>query len=465
MERNYYVNVLIKKTPRATKSNFSLYCDFKKIYQTKKFLDYLARLSANISLDSKELHQKWNEYPDKTSQGFKNFLKNILKEQKLSAEKIKPKLFQILDKDKTAIVDLKTAKENIGEIKEDQAVYPYIISFKNYDLVAQNNLMSLEDYAEFIAPELTKWLKKNFLDINNLNIYGAVHFDTDHPHIQLWISEKNPTVKHDKTLRFDKRDKFEINRRDFELELETKLLKGFRSKTAQIQEKLITSYQENELDQQILDLRNAKIDYLENLKKFNIEDIKNTKEMEMAKLVFSSEDQEKLYSLIGETREAKKITSLTLSNSFVSTAIYNLSWTVKEQIKNLFGPNSSKYYKFLKPAQKKIVDDVYLKVLQVSSRLKLKEKQEHFENLLNKIKEFKNHKDPVIANKARTISAKEEREYFLSSRNFILKKIREAFSIGKKQYPVIRGTDREPVWEPEPYWAYTFNKWRKKFSR
>ncbi|WP_404923929.1 hypothetical protein [Mesomycoplasma hyopneumoniae] len=272
-------------------------------------------------------------------------------------------------------------------------------------------------------------------------------------------------MKHDKTLRFDKRDKFEINRRDFELELETKLLKGFRSKTAQIQEKLITSYQENELDQQILDLRNAKIGYLENLKKFNIEDIKNTKEMEMAKLVFSSEDQEKLYSLIGETREAKKITSLTLSNSFVSTAIYNLSWTVKEQIKNLFGPNSSKYYKFLKPAQKKIVDDVYLKVLQVSSRLKLKEKQEHFENLLNKIKEFKNHKDPVIANKARTISAKEEREYFLSSRNFILKKIREAFSIGKKQYPVIRGTDREPVWEPEPYWAYTFNKWRKKFSR
>ncbi|WP_240536615.1 hypothetical protein [Mesomycoplasma hyopneumoniae] len=97
--------------------------------------------------------------------------------------------------------------------------------------------------------------------------------------------------------------------------------------------------------------------------------------------------------------------------------------------------------------------------------IQLKEKQEHFENLLNKIKEFKNHKDPVIANKARTISAKEEREYFLSSRNFILKKIREAFSIGKKQYPVIRGTDREPVWEPEPYWAYTFNKWRKKFSR
>lgn len=459
MSRNHFVNVLIKKTPRGNSKNPDLIRDFKKVYQSKNFLDYLARLSANICLDSTTLHKAWSEYPDQSEDGFKKFLKGILKEQQLNPKKFEPKLFQILDKDKTAIVDVETAKKQIGEVKDEQAVWPYIISFKDYQLIAKNKLLSLEDYANFIAPELTKWLKKNFLDINNLNIYGGVHFDTEHPHIQLWISEKKPTLKHDKRVRFDKRDKFDINRRDFELELETKLLQGFKnSKLKNNEEK--NDDNQKDFDKQVLNLRSSKLDYFEELKKFKLDKIKETREMKIAELAFEIGETQDLYSVVEKARKAKLITNLMLSTSEMTEIISNLSQAEKEI---LFNSNSAKYYKYLKPNQKKIIDDIYERVLDSDSILKSKKK--YFEIVLNQVKSFTKSENEVVANKAKNISQKEEKELFLSSRNFILKEIRNFYGLDNKKTQKPRRSQKyiQPTYDPLIF--YVFKKWKYKLTR
>ncbi|MBG0730490.1 hypothetical protein [Mycoplasma sp. 'Moose RK'] len=458
MQRNNLVNVLIKKTPRGDSKNSDLIRDFKKVYQSKNFLDYLARLSANICLDSATLHEAWSlhVYYEDQEDGFKKFLKGILKEQELNPQKFKPKLFQILGKDKTAIVDLKIAKKQIGEVKQDQAVWPYLVSFKDYQLITKNKLLSLEDYANFIAPELIKWLKKNFLDINNLNIYGGVHFDTAHPHIQLWISEKKPSLKHDKTVRFDRRDKFDINRRDFELELETKLLQGFKNNKLKANEEKNDDSQKN-FDKQVLNLRSSKLDYFEELKKFKLDKIKETKEMKIAGLTFENQD---LYSIVEKARKAKLITNLMLSTSEMTEIISNLSRAEKEI---LFNSNSAKYYKYLQPNQKKIIDDIYERVLDSDSILKSKKK--YFEIVLNQVKSFTKSENEVVANKAKNISRKEEKNLFLSSRNFILKEIRNFYGLDNKKTHKSRRSQKYVQPKYDPLIFYVFKKWKYKLTR
>ncbi|MCN0158340.1 hypothetical protein M2A18_03545, partial [Mesomycoplasma ovipneumoniae] len=245
MKKNDILAVLIKKTPRGDSPKQELVDYFNDVFKEKNYLYYISRLSANITVDSETLHKMWDLEEDKSPANFKKFVQGILEEQKANKDKYKLKLFQILAKNQTRIVDTEVADQEIGELSNNQAVWPYIFSFRNYDLIAKNQLISLEDFANFVAPEMTKWLKRNFLDINNLNIYGAVHFNTDHPHMQFWISEKKPTKKHDKTVRFDKRDKFDIKRRDLELALEIKLLQGAKVKS----DTKLSSQDQKELEQ------------------------------------------------------------------------------------------------------------------------------------------------------------------------------------------------------------------------
>lgn len=57
MKKNDILAVLIKKTPRGDSPDPKIVSYFHKMFKTKDFLDYISRLSANISLDSETLHK------------------------------------------------------------------------------------------------------------------------------------------------------------------------------------------------------------------------------------------------------------------------------------------------------------------------------------------------------------------------------------------------------------------------
>ncbi|MDW2861083.1 hypothetical protein [Mesomycoplasma ovipneumoniae] len=448
MKKNDILMVLIKKTPRGDSHKPDIVNYFNDVFKEKNYLYYISRLSANITVDSETLHKMWDLETDKSSANFKKFVQSILEEQKENKDKYKPKLFQILDKNQTRIVDTEKADQQIGELSNNQAVWPYIFSFRNYDLISKNKLLGLEDFADFVAPEMTKWLKRNFLDINNLNVYGAVHFNTDHPHIQFWISEKKPTKKHDKTIRFDKRDKFDIKRRDLELELEIKLLQGAQVKS----NTKLSSNDQKELEQKILNLQGSKKEYISKLKKFDFNEIKDSREMKLAQSLI--ENQKDLYAAVEKAREAKKITSLMLSTSDMVDIMKNITRTEQDI---LFKKNSSKYYKFLKPEQKQIIDDIYKKVLK-SDRVLL-DKKNNFDLALDEVRKFENNYNDAITHKAKRIVKKEENELFMASRNFILKEVRKFYGLDSKQkISRPRRTTRKTEYTFDPKIIYAFKK-------
>ncbi|WP_337903386.1 hypothetical protein [Mesomycoplasma ovipneumoniae] len=455
MKKNDILAVFIKKTPRGDSPKQEIVDYFNDVFKEKNYLYYISRLSANITVDSETLHKMWDLEEDKSPTNFKKFVQDILEEQKANKDKYKLKLFQILDKNQTRIVDTEKADQQIGELSNNQAVWPYIFSFRNYDLIAKNQLISLEDFADFVAPEMTKWLKRNFLDINNLNVYGAVHFNTDHPHIQFWISEKKPTKKHDKTIRFDKRDKFDIKRRDLELELEIKLLQGAQVKS----NTKLSRNDQKELEQKILNLQGSKKEYISKLKKFDFNEIKNSREMKLAESLI--ENQKNLYAAVEKAREAKKITSLMLSTSDMVDIMKNITRTQQDI---LFKENSSKYYKFLKPEQKQIIDDIYKKVLK--SDYVLFDKKNNFDKALDEVRKFEQNYNDAIAHKAKSIVKKEENELFMASRNFILKKVRKFYGLDKKQnIRRSRRTTRKPEYKFDPKIIYAFKKWKYKLNK
>ncbi|WP_341420394.1 hypothetical protein [Mesomycoplasma ovipneumoniae] len=455
MKKNDILAVLIKKTPRGDSPKQELVDYFNDVFKEKNYLYYISRLSANITVDSETLHKMWDLEEDKSSANFKKFVQGILEEQKANKDKYKLKLFQILAKNQTRIVDTEVADQEIGELSNNQAVWPYIFSFRNYDLIAKNQLISLEDFADFVAPEMTKWLKRNFLDINNLNIYGAVHFNTDHPHIQFWISEKKPTKKHDKTVRFDKRDKFDIKRRDLELELEIKLLQGAQVKS----DTKLSRNDQKELEQKILNLQSSKKEYISKLKKFDFNEIKDSGEMKLAESLIDNEKD--LYAAVQKARDAKQLTSLMLSTSDMTDIIEKITRT-KQDI--LFQENSSKYYKFLKPEQKQIIEDIYKKVLK--SDYILFDKKNNFDSALNEVRKFENNYNDAISHKAKRIVKKEENELFMASRNFILKQVRKFYGLDKKQnIRRAKRTYQKPEYKWDPKIIYAFKKWKYKLNK
>ncbi|XBE78414.1 hypothetical protein VQY16_01270 [Mesomycoplasma ovipneumoniae] len=455
MKKNDILAVLIKKTPRGDSHKPDIVDYFNDVFKEKNYLYYISRLSANITVDSETLHKMWDLQEDKSSENFKKLVQDVLEEQKANKDKYKPKLFQILDKNQTRIVDTEKADQEIGELSNNQAVWPYIFSFRNYDLISKNKLLGLEDFADFVAPEMTKWLKRNFLDINNLNIYGAVHFNTDHPHMQFWISEKKPTKKHDKTVRFDKRDKFDIKRRDLELELEIKLLQGAQVKS----NTKLSSNDQKELEQKILNLQGSKKEYISKLKKFDFAEIKNSREMKLAESLI--ENEKDLYAAVQKARDAKQLTSLMLSTSDMTDIIEKITRTQQDI---LFQENSSKYYKFLKPEQKKIIDEIYEKVLK--SDFALLDKKKNFDLALDEVRKFETNYNDAIAHKAKSIVKKEENELFMASRNFILKQVRKFYGLDSKQkIRTPKRTTRKTEYKFDPLIVYSFKKWKYKLNK
>ncbi|MDW2835673.1 hypothetical protein R7U59_02240, partial [Mesomycoplasma ovipneumoniae] len=129
MKKNDILMVLIKKTPRGDSHKPDIVNYFNDVFKEKNYLYYISRLSANITVDSETLHKMWDLETDKSSANFKKFVQSILEEQKENKDKYKPKLFQILDKNQTRIVDTEKADQQIGELSNNQAVWPYIFSF------------------------------------------------------------------------------------------------------------------------------------------------------------------------------------------------------------------------------------------------------------------------------------------------------------------------------------------------
>ncbi|MDW2910176.1 hypothetical protein [Mesomycoplasma ovipneumoniae] len=455
MKKNDILAVLIKKTPRGDSPKQELVDYFNDVFKEKNYLYYISRLSANITVDSEKLHKMWDLETDKSPENFKKFVQGILEKQKENKDKYTPKLFQILDKNQTRIIETEKADQEIGELSNNQAVWPYIFSFRNYDLISKNKLLGLKNFADFVAPEMTKWLKRNFLGINNLNVYGAVHFNTNHPHIQFWISEKRPTKKHDKTVRFDKRDKFDIKRRDLELELEIKLLQGAQVKS----DRKLDRQDQKELEQKILNLQGSKKEYISKLKKFDFAEIKNSREMKIAESLI--ENQKDLYAAVQKARDAKRLTSLMLSTSDMIDIIEKITRTEQDV---LFKENSSKYYKFLNPGQKQIIDNIYKKVLK-SDRILL-DKKNNFDKALDEVRKFETNYNDAIAHKAKSTVKKEENELFLASRNFILKQVRKFYGLDSKQrIRRAKRTTRKPEYKFDPKIIYAFKKWKYKLNK
>lgn len=148
--------VLINSTPRYYSQNKKWAKQFKDVFLTKNFLDYLTRPRANInSLNTKELHEEWKKQKNKNGQTFEKFLKDVLdKQYKNRHQDTSRNLFQVLPHNNFQIVDVNNAKNQIGNLDKNQAVWPYVISFKDYELVCKNELITLEDYAKFYLQNL-----------------------------------------------------------------------------------------------------------------------------------------------------------------------------------------------------------------------------------------------------------------------------------------------------------------------
>ncbi|CAT05041.1 Uncharacterised protein [Mesomycoplasma conjunctivae] len=436
--------VLINNTPRYYSKNSKSAKHFKDVFLTKKFLDYLTRPRANInSLNTEELHQEWRKQKKKNGETFEKFLKDILdKQYKNRHTDTSRNLFQILPNNGFQVVDVNDAKNQIGNLDKNQAVWPYVISFKDYELICKNELITLEDYAKFLSPELNKWMKDNFLKVEDLNIFGAVHFDTKHPHIQLWISEKYPTKKSDGVIRFDKRNKFNNHRVNFEENLSIKLINQGLQKNF-VNDELANNRKNNFVDQ--VNFISEKSKKLKIARSEIVKDIKETKmqsfenDLNFIKAVSSisnvSNEQissvssfDEFYKLVNESRKEKQLVSLVLNDFEIS----NILETPELKQKRESLKKSSKYFKFLNKEQKKSIEDFYTVMKQSNKNL-----QNHIQNfsfLINELKKYQQDSNLEIANLARNVVKKEEKELYFNVRNQILKKIHKELDEKEVQY-------------------------------
>ncbi|MCN0158430.1 hypothetical protein M2A18_04015, partial [Mesomycoplasma ovipneumoniae] len=124
----------------------------------------------------------------------------------------------------------------------------------------------------------------------------------------------------------------------------------------------------------------------------------------------------------------------------------------------------SKYYKFLKPEQKQIIDEIYKKVLK-SDHILL-DKKNNFDSALNEVRKFEKNYNDAISHKAKRIVKKEENELFMASRNFILKEVRKFYGLDSKQkIRRPKRTQRKTEYKFDPKIIYAFKKWKYKLNK
>lgn len=88
--------------------------------------------------------------------------------------------------------------QRFQEIDPEQVIWDGEISLSNQNA----NLFrfgSQADFIEVVQRFMPSFLKNQGFDLTNVDFYGAVHVNTDHPHMHWMFIEKEPDIYNPKT--------------------------------------------------------------------------------------------------------------------------------------------------------------------------------------------------------------------------------------------------------------------------
>ncbi|AAZ53792.1 hypothetical protein [Mesomycoplasma hyopneumoniae] len=409
---NNEVLVLFKGAFKLKSKDPKIRAKFKAVYLTKNFLEYISRLEACIAEQNNYLVDNfWLTAEDKSARAYVSHLKSILDQQKTDIANgviIEQNLLQILPNNESKVVPLSQAK-NI-KVRKEQTVWSYVISFNNFDLLHKNQITTLKQHGKYLSPEINKWLKLNNLKAKDLNIFAAINYNTNHPHIHLWISEKGKTVKFDRKLRFDKRERFRYT---------TKLAEG-------ILRSLSPKQNLDRLYDLVKELREIKKETKKAIEEFDLQKIDLDSELKKSIIEYSEIYSENLNlankNLIDKSNNLPDLFN-SIKKSFQEKNFPSLSFDSLEKDKVLKSnlQKRSKFFKYLDESKKGTINLILKKVL--DSDLQTKNLVYRFNETIDKINEYRTNQDFEIISYAKNIVEKEEKEFFYQNRNVILKKL------------------------------------------
>ncbi|MBG0731016.1 hypothetical protein [Mycoplasma sp. 'Moose RK'] len=456
---NNEVLVLFKGAFNSKSKNQKIRAKFEAVYLTKNFLDYISRLEACIAEENNYLVEKfWLTAEDKSAEAYTAHLKSILKQQEADIQngvRFEQNLLQILPNNESKVVPLNEA-QNI-KVRKEQTVWSYVISFNNFDLLHKNQIASLEQHAKYLSPEINKWLKLNNLKAKDLNIFAAVNYNTNHPHIHLWISEKQKTVKFDRKLRFDKRERFRYT---------TKLAEG-------ILRSLLPKKNLEHLYDLVKELREIKTETKKAIEEFELQKINLDFELKKAIIdysdIFSGNLNFANKNLIGKSNNLSDLFN-SIKKSFQEKNFPSLSFDNLEKDKVLESNSQkrSKFFKYLDESKKETINLIFKKI--INSDLKTKNLVYRFNETISKINEYRVNQDFEVISYSKTFVEKEEKEFFYQNRNVVLKKLNKELDfteinrkhIKNKKTSLPKITNKIPKQNQGAYFTYQEDRDNKK---
>lgn len=111
---------------------------------------------------------------------------------------------------KTTFPSVNEVVERFQSIDPEQVIWDGEISLSNQNA----NLFrfgSQADFIEVVQRFMPNFLKNQGFDLTNVNFYGAVHMNTDHPHMHWMFVEKEPDIYNPKTKQYEFRKKGKLN--------------------------------------------------------------------------------------------------------------------------------------------------------------------------------------------------------------------------------------------------------------
>ncbi|VEU59592.1 relaxase MobL [Mesomycoplasma neurolyticum] len=187
-------------------------------YKKGKVIDYITRPSAvyKSTKTSNEILALVNEQTQ-----LEKVLNSLVNEQ----SSINSGLFKIKSK-KANLIAVEKAKNIYKKLKKEQLIWDAVLSFE-YERMKNANIVSQQEYADFLASNFEYFLKSEKFNLKNLDILFAIHTNTKHPHFHILFSEKMPTTWNYKQKKFKFRSKGSLeieNIKKFQKYLDMKLL-------------------------------------------------------------------------------------------------------------------------------------------------------------------------------------------------------------------------------------------------
>ena len=115
-----------------------------------------------------------------------------------------------LNSRKTTFPSVNEVVQRFQEIDPEQVIWDGEISLSNQNA----NLFrfgSQADFIEVVQRFMPSFLKNQGFDLTNVDFYGAVHVNTDHPHMHWMFIEKEPNIYNPKTKQYEFRKKGKLN--------------------------------------------------------------------------------------------------------------------------------------------------------------------------------------------------------------------------------------------------------------